>query len=91
MKPKGFHDTKEQQFQELVERCERIEKMILKMGDEHRHSCQNCNEMIRFSGHSAPELGLDPRQSQYLNQVNEPDDEVVFQPSRLAVSFESQV
>lgn len=89
MKPKGFHDTKEQQFQDLVERCERIEKMILKMGDEHRYYCQNCNE-IRFSGHSAPELGLDSRQSQYLNQENELDKEAVIQPS-LVVSFESQV
>ena len=91
MKPKGFHDRKEQQFQDLVERCERIEKIILKMGDEHRYYCQNCNEMIRFSGHSAPELGLDPRQSQYLSQEIELDDEVVIQPSQLAVSFESQV
>ena len=33
MKPKRFHDSKREQFQDLVERCERIEKMILKMGD----------------------------------------------------------
>ena len=90
MKPKGFDDTKEQQFQDLVERCERIEKMILKMGDEHQYYCQNCNEMIRFSSHSAPVLGLDSRQSQYLNQDNELGGEPVTQPS-FVVSFESQV
>jgi acetyl-CoA carboxylase beta subunit len=91
MKPKGSHDTKEQQFQDLAERCERIEKMILKMGDEHRYYCQNCNEMIRFSSHSTSALRLDPRQSQYLNSENELDDgEAVTQPS-IVVSFESQV
>ena len=57
MKPKGTQDAKEQQFQDLIERCERIEKMIHKMGEEHRYYCQNCNEMISFSTQSAPEVG----------------------------------
>ena len=88
MKPKGFQDTKEQQFQDLIERCERIEKMILKMGDEHRYYCQNCNEMIRFSGHSAPEIESDSKQSG-LREENELNHRAVIKPT-LAV-YESQV
>ena len=89
MKPKGFHDTKEQQFQDLVERCERIEKMILKLGDEHRHYCQNCNEMIRFSDHSSLQLESGSKLSD-LSQEGKPGIiRALTQPS-LAV-FESQV
>lgn len=86
MKPKGFHDTKEQQFQDLVERCERIEKMILKMGDKHRYYCQNCNEMIVFSDHSVPEQGSTQER---LSQERELDNRALAHPSFKV--FESQV
>ena len=88
MKPKGTQDVKEQQFQNLVERCERIEKMILKMGEEHRYYCQNCNEMISFSTQSASELEKDLKLSE-LSQEDQLERTVVTQPS-LEV-FESQI
>ena len=83
MKPKGTQDAKEQQFQDLIERCERIEKMILKMGEEHRYYCQNCNEMISFSTRSPPKVELSP-EDQFEGPVY-----TVTQPS-LEV-FESQM
>ena len=86
MKPKGFHDTQEQQFQDLVER---IEKMILKLGDEHQHYCQNCNEMIRFSDHSSLQLGSGSRQSDLSQESKLGIIRALSQPS-LAV-YESQV
>lgn len=87
MREKGFQDTKEQQFQELVERCERIEKMILKMGDERRSYCQNRNEMIRFSCQSAPELESNVNESDLMQDIELVNNDT--QPS--LVMFESQV